>query len=119
VHRDKGEGTSVDYYIFPEYEIHYNELAAGTVQQWHHHEAIEETLLILDGELDARWREDDKIRTECVYSGDIVRVGRSIHTFANMGHGVTTFVVFRLVLDGHDKRHLIKSDKVVDDDPAA
>jgi uncharacterized RmlC-like cupin family protein len=88
------------------------------VQQWHHHEDIEETLLIVSGELEARWREHDKTHAERVTGGDIVRVGRSVHTFANTGHSVSTFVVFRLVLDGKDKRDLIKNDKIVDDDSA-
>jgi quercetin dioxygenase-like cupin family protein len=117
IHRDKGNGTVVDYYIFPEYEIHYNEVAPGAVQEWHHHDLIEETLFIVSGELEARWHEHDKTLTERITSGDIVRVGRSVHTFANTGESTARFVVFRLVLDGKDRRDLIKNDKVVDSEP--
>ncbi len=113
---DKGEGTKVSYYIFAEYELHFNEIAPGTVQQWHHHEAIEETVLVLKGELEVRWRNRGTTKCETIGSGDVVRVGRSVHTFANVADEDATFVVFRLVLSGEDKHEKIKNDKVVDED---
>ena len=90
-------------------------MAHGTVQQWHHHEAIEETLFIISGDLEARWRDGTDTMVEHLGAGDIERVGRSVHTFANTGTTDVQFVVFRLVLDGTDKRELIKNDKVVDE----
>jgi hypothetical protein len=54
IHVDKEEGTSVDYFLFPEYEIHYNEVKPGVTQLWHHHPRIMEyyyrtTLYIVNG----------------------------------------------------------------------
>ena len=49
IHVDKTNGTSVNYYIFPEYEVHTNCIAPHSVQEWHYHEKISETLLITKG----------------------------------------------------------------------
>lgn len=59
-HVDKPEGTKVDYYLRPEYEIHMNEQVPGSTQTWHHHEHILETLFIIEGELTAKWKEENK-----------------------------------------------------------
>lgn len=50
--------------------------------------------------------------TRPVVQNEIVRVGSSIHTFANETADVVEFVVFRFVPDGEDKREIIKTDKV-------
>jgi uncharacterized cupin superfamily protein len=110
--RDKGNGTAVDYFIFHEYEIHSNEIAPGTVQEWHRHERIEETLLLLEGELALQWRVDGESRSELIMAGDVVRVARSMHTLANLSAASARFVVFRLILSGVDNRELFRTDKV-------
>jgi uncharacterized cupin superfamily protein len=112
--RDKGTGTLVHYYIQPEYEVHYNEVLPGTEQEWHHHVKIEEVLYIVDGELEARWREDGREISQTVAAGDLVSVGSCSHTFANASRTVARFIVFRMVPDGKDKRDIIKGDKVLD-----
>ena len=108
---EKEEGTKVIYHIFPEFEIHYNEVPAGTKQAWHHHDVIEEVLYILSGELEAHWKEKGKAFKQTVKVGDVVRVGNTPHTFINSSNGPAVFVVFRFVPDGADKRHIIKNDK--------
>ncbi len=114
-HAIKPEGTKVDYYIFPEYEIHYNEVPPGTKQIWHHHKQIEETVLILDGELEAYWKDDDnKKQHTTITKGDLVRVENTPHTFANLSQASAKFVVFRLVLTGSNHSGLIKADKYID-----
>jgi quercetin dioxygenase-like cupin family protein len=116
---DKGNGTSVHYYIYPEYEIHYNEVLPRTVQQWHHHEVIEETLYIVSGQLEAYWSKDDQAYSEKLNEGDIIRVGRIPHTFANLSDEIVQFLVFRMIPDGADKREIIKNDKVIDAPPTS
>lgn len=113
IYVDKGDGTRVHYYLFPEYEVHFNALASGCTQQWHHHDRIEETLLILSGQMDGLWRDDNREFRETLLPGDLVRVGRLPHTFST-GAEECTFVVFRLVLDGVNKSELIKGDKILD-----
>ena len=102
----KPNGTHVNYHIFEESEIHLNRITPGSVQEWHYHTRIDECLLITKGVLTCRWLED---------GAEIVRVGSSVHTFANESEEDVEFVVFRFVPDGRDKRETIKSDKVVVD----
>ncbi|MFA6279291.1 MAG: cupin domain-containing protein [Bdellovibrionales bacterium] len=113
----KPEGTDVTYYIFPEYEIHYNEVAAGTIQPWHHHNQIEETLYIISGKIEAHWIENGAKKNKTLHTGDVVRVENTPHTFINNSSSVVAFVVFRLVLEGKDKHEVIKNDKHLDDVP--
>lgn len=117
IFRNKGNGTSVRYYIYPEYEVHHNEILPHTVQQWHHHEIIEETLYIMSGQLTAYLAENDSVFSEQLNQGDIIRVGSIPHTFANLSDKTVQFLVFRMVPDGTDKRETIKTDKVVDIPP--
>jgi mannose-6-phosphate isomerase-like protein (cupin superfamily) len=110
----KKDGTDVSYYIFPEYEIHYNELAPGAVQQWHHHPRIEETLIVVSGEMEVRWIDGGEQKCSTIGKGDVVRVENTPHTFANPSRERVVFVVYRMVPDGTDKRDIIKNDKVID-----
>src|SRR6266498_2594896 len=104
----KPEGTDVTYYIFPEYELHYNIVAPGTIQQWHHHEKIEETLFIISGEIEAHWLQNGKKLKKLLKPGDIARVENTPHTFINSSSASVVFLVVRLILDGHDKSNIIK-----------
>lgn len=116
IHSKKPDGTILDYYLFPEYEIHYNEVPPGTIQIWHHHEQIEETVLMLDGELEVRWRDEgvEEQKTE-LKKGDLIRTGNVSHTFANLSGDLAKFIVFKLVLSGTNHHELLKRDKVVDE----
>lgn len=111
---DKDEGTKVVYHLFPEFEIHYNEVPSGTHQLWHHHEIIEEVLYILSGELEAHWKEGPKAFLQVVHAGDVVRVESTPHTFINNSSTTATFLVIRLVPTGTDKREILKGDKHLD-----
>ena len=110
----KPEGTKVAYYIFPEYEIHYNELPPNSVQPWHHHSVIEETIFVVAGEIEVRWLEHSTIVTEKVHHGDIVRVEDTPHTLANLSDNAATFLVVRLVLSGKSNDEIIRADKHLD-----
>lgn len=110
---NKENGTHVYYHIFPEYEIHINEIAPHTIQEWHYHSCIEEVILVNEGILTCYERMDKEVQKYIVHEGDIVCVKQSIHTFANESDEVVKFTVFRLVLDGKDQREMIKNDKRV------
>ncbi len=115
VHVDKEEGSSVDYYIFPEYEIHYNEIKPGTVQSWHHHTKITETLFVMEGEIEAHWiDEQGQKMMKVVTAGDVVEVEDTPHNFVNSSQNTVKFVVFRFAHTGEDNHELIKNDKVLD-----
>ena len=115
-HVDKPEGSSVDYYMFPEYEIHYNEIKPGTVQHWHHHNQICETLFVIEGEIEAHWLDDEgEQHKEVVHAGDVIEVEKTPHTFINLSSQIVKFVVFRFIPTGKDLRETIKNDKVLDE----
>lgn len=112
---DKENGTKVRYFIFDEYEIHINEIAPYSTQEWHFHSKIEETILIIKGELTCKWMEEEKEKVRTLCKDEIIRVKNSVHTFENNTNEETKFVVFRFVPDGTDKREIIKKDKTVVD----
>lgn len=115
IHVDKEEGSSVDYYVFPEYEIHYNEIKPGTIQSWHHHPTISETLYVMEGTIEAHWVDaHGQKQKQYVTVGDVVAVEDTPHTFINSSDTVVKFIVFRFVPTHKDLREIIKNDKVLD-----
>ncbi len=114
LHVEKQEGTVVDYYLFPEYEIHYNEQVAGSTQTWHHHEKIWETLYMIEGGLTAQWKENGEVKTQVVESGDLIETENTQHTFTNHTNSKAKFLVIKQVLSGIDKKELFKTDKVIE-----
>lgn len=120
IYRDKGNGTRVHYYLFPEYEVHANTIEPGTVQEWHHHTRIIESLYVTAGKIEARWVEAGEVQTHTLAVGDLIEVGATVHTFANPSEREPAeFLVFRFVPDGVDKREIIKNDRHADEPPAA
>lgn len=111
---DKGNGTTVYYYTFPTFEIHTCLIEPGTQQEWHHHAQMEETLLVTGGELTGLFQEEGRIREEQMLPGDLVRLGTSVHNFANRSNEVASFQIFRFVPDGTDTHELIKNDRFPD-----
>lgn len=111
----KPEGTNVSYYLFPEYEVHYNEQKPGSTQTWHHHETIWETLFIIEGELTAQWRETGGVKSQIVKAGDLIETERTPHTFTNHTDGVVKFLVIKQVPHGKEYKELLKADKIVDE----
>ena len=111
---DKPEGTHVTYYLFPEYEVHYNEQIPGSIQTWHHHEKIWESLYIVEGELTAQWRENGEGKQQIVTAGDLIETERTTHTFTNHTDKKVKFLVIKQMLSGEDKKDILKTDKVLD-----
>lgn len=114
-HVDKKHGTSIWYYIFPEHEIHYNEIQPGAVQPWHHHIQTDESIFVLEGKLRISWLDENGRKThQEVYPGTMIRVENSIHTLSNPTQEIARFLVFKFVPTGIDKHELIKGDKILD-----
>ena len=110
----KPEGTNVTYYLFDEYEVHYNEQIPHSAQTWHHHEKIWESLFIIEGELIAKWKENGEEKEQKVKAGDLIETERTSHTFMNNTDNLVKFLVIKQVPTGEDKKELLKTDKVVD-----
>lgn len=113
IHIDKDNGTSVDYYLFDEYEIHFNLIAPHTKQEWHYHTQIMETIMVIKGRLLCHYMEDDIHKNKYLFPKDLVQIGKSIHTFENDMDNEVEFIVFRFVPDGVNKREIIKNDKKI------
>lgn len=111
IHKEKPDGTRVDYYLQPEYEIHYNEVPSGTTQEWHSHQTVEEVIFMINGSLEVEWLEENKKLKETVQKGDLIRVENSVHTFTNIGNEVATFIVIKLILTGNNNSQTFRDDK--------
>jgi uncharacterized cupin superfamily protein len=111
---EKPEGTSVHYYTFKDYEIHYNDQAPHTTQTWHHHEKIWETLYIIDGQLTVKWREGADEKERIVGAGDVIETERTPHTFENTSDAVVRFIVIKRMPSGEDFRDILSTDKIID-----
>jgi len=114
VHIAKPEGTDVRYYLFKDYEVHYNDQAPHTTQTWHHHEKIWETLYIIEGELHARWRDGDEEKSQTVTAGDLIETGRTPHTFSNDSGAIVRFLVIKRMPSSEDYSEIFKTDKGLD-----
>ena len=108
------EGTNVTYFLFPEYEVHINEQVPHSTQTWHHHEKIWETLYIIEGELIAQWKENGEAKKQIVKAGDLIETEHTPHTFSNDSDKVVKFIVIKQILNGEDKKEILKIDKVLD-----
>lgn len=113
IYVDKKDGTKVHYFIFDEFEIHYNSIVPHTSQQWHFHSKIEEVIMVTKGSLTCYWVEDDIRKKKVLKEKEIIRVQQSVHTFANQSDQEVEFTVFRFVPNGINKHELIKNDKEV------
>ena len=115
-HVEREDGTVVDYYSFPEYEVHYNEIRPGVLQKWHHHVKIWETLFVIDGEIEVRWKDEEgNIKKQTVLKGGLIEMENTSHTLANTSLEKVKLIVFRFVPTGENKREVIKNDKVLDE----
>lgn len=98
----KPEGTKVDYFLRDEYELHYNE------KIWE----------MIDGELTVCYKKDGRLFREIVYAGDFIETENTMHTFINHTDRIVRFktrlIVFKQVLQGVNKRDILKNDKILE-----
>lgn len=109
---EKDNGTKVNYFLYPEFEIHQNVLPANTIQDWHKHQAIEEIIVPTKGNVTIQVLEDSAVRTYTANCGEVLRVKQSIHRIIGDVKEETEFIVFRFVPTGSDQSDKIKHDKV-------
>ena len=109
----KENKTNVDYFIFDEFEIHINKIPPNTVQEWHMHMKIEEVIVVTEGELCLKWKENSNVNNEIIMKNSVIRVKKSIHTIENITNKWAEFIVFRMVPSGDIKREIIKNDKIL------
>ncbi|MGO2764884.1 MAG: cupin domain-containing protein [Pseudolactococcus laudensis] len=108
----KSSGTQVDYYLYPEFEIHVNILPTGVVQDWHKHQQLDENIIVTSGEITVEYLENGHVSSQTVQENDVLRVKRSIHRLLNQSSEPAQFIVFRFVPTGQEQSELMKQDKV-------
>ncbi len=108
----KSSGTQVDYYLYPEFEIHENLLPAGVVQDWHKHRQLDENIIVTSGEITVEYMENGRISSQTVQENDVLRVKQSIHRLLNQSSEPAQFIVFRFISTGQDQSEQMKQDKV-------
>ncbi len=113
IFKQKENMTKVNYFIFDEYEIHFNTIPPKTSQEWHMHQEIEEALFVISGTILIRWKDNNTICEKAVSKNSVIRVKNSIHTIENHTNKNATFLVFRMVPDRMNKREIIRNDKVI------
>lgn len=108
----KSSGTQVDYYLYPEFEIHVNILPTGVVQDWHKHQQLDENIIVTSGEITVEYLENGHVSSQTIQENDVLRVKRSIHRLLNQSSEPAQFIVFRFVPTGQEQSELMKQDKV-------
>ncbi|GAX47640.1 cupin domain-containing protein [Pseudolactococcus reticulitermitis] len=108
----KSSGTQVDYYLYPEFEIHANTLPAGVVQDWHKHVELDENIIVTSGEITVEYMDNGHVASQTVQEKDVLRVKQSIHRLSNQSAKPAQFIVFRFIPTGQNQSERIKQDKV-------
>lgn len=113
IYAEKANGTNVNYFIFPEFEIHLNVVKPHSVQEWHYHSIVDENILVTRGKLLCRYLKNGEEQLRYVNKNEVIRVLNSVHTFENDTDEDVEFVVFRFIPKGTDDREQIKNDKTI------
>ena len=111
IFRKKPDGTEVNYFLFPEFEIHIISLPGKTVQGWHKHHEIEEVLLVQSGKVKIEEVENQQIVSRICAEGELIRMHNSLHRISNPDTLSASFTVFRFVPQGQNQQECIKNDK--------
>ena len=109
---EKDNGTKVNYFLYPEFEIHQNVLPANTCDDWHKHQAIEEIIVPIKGNVTIQVLEDNAIKTYTANCGDVLRVNDSIHRIIGDTKEEVQFTVFLFFLSGNNQSDTINNYKV-------
>ena len=91
--RVKKNGTEVQYFLYPEFEVHTNKIPPGS------------------GKISIETIENATLERAEVKQGDVLRVKNSIHRLVNRNRTSASFIVFRFVPQGVSQADIIKNDK--------
>lgn len=109
--RVKKNGTEVQYFLYPEFEVHTNKIPPGSIQDWHRHQQVEEVIVVTSGKISIETIENATLERAEVKQGDVLRVKNSIHRLVNRNRTSASFIVFRFVPQGVSQADIIKNDK--------
>ena len=109
--RVKKNGTEVQYFLYPEFEVHTNKIPPGSIQDWHRHQQVEEVIVVTSGKISIETIENATLERAEVKQGDVLRVKNSIHRLVNRNRTSASFIVFRFVPQGVSQADIIKNVK--------
>ncbi len=72
--RVKKNGTEVQYFLYPEFEVHTNKIPPGSIQDWHRHQQVEEVIVVTSGKISIETIENATLERAEVKQGDVLRV---------------------------------------------
>lgn len=107
------DGSKIYYYLYDEYEVHFGELDPGTIQPWHHHALMNESLYIISGKVKLHYLEKGVKKEIIVEPGDIIEVENTPHTFSNPYKTTCKMIGFRFIPIKKKTQHIIKKDKIL------
>jgi hypothetical protein len=58
--------------------------------------------------------ENGETKTQIVHAGDVIETEHTPHTFSNDSDQTVKFIVIKQLLNGEDKKEILKTDKVLD-----
>lgn len=112
IYIEQPDMTKVFSHLFDECQIDVHYLPPDAYQDWRFYTQIEEIIYVVNGKMVCKYYEDNFKSEVIINSGDVLQVQNCIHTFVNPFEEECEFVVFRFVLDGINKKDLMKYDKV-------
>jgi quercetin dioxygenase-like cupin family protein len=113
-HIERPDGSSVTYYMFKDYEVMHSVIPPHSIQPWHHHDIISETIYVVEGELVVLWRENDQEKRQVLSPGDLIESERTIHTYANESDQPAITICLKHIPRDGDYHETFKNDKVLD-----
>lgn len=105
----KRNGTDVLYYLFPDFEIHYNIIKPNSYQDWHAHRKVEEVILVLEGTILIEWKDNNSKK---IYQQNLVKENQSVHRIVNDTTKNSVFIVFRKIKEKVDYKETFLNDKI-------
>ncbi len=115
IFQKRPEGINAWYYMFDEYHLGYCEQPPGTENEIHRHEKILETIMIIEGELVAKWKENGEFKERIISAGDVIEVGHEPHNFENRSDKTAKFIFIKQILSGENKKEILEKDKVLEE----
>lgn len=114
-HVVRPDGVDILYYLFDEYEVHYDILPPGCHPEMHRHEKVLEAILILEGELTIEWKEGDEVKSDILRSGDMREGGTEMHTIFNNTDQPVRMITVKIIPEGKNKHEIFLNDKIVEE----
>lgn len=111
-YQKKSFGAESWYYPLGEHELIISTLDSGCATDWHKHEQVSESVMIIDGELVAEVEQEGEVVQERLGEGDLIEFGHDFHHVINESDQSVKFVTLKVVPTGVDNKAVFAKDKI-------